>query len=193
MAAGVVYAQLKRIENAMPNVNCLQYATRGDNNVQIPAGTWDTAGWKDYLAQPVTGPNFPCARNWATLALAVRKLNLTTTGWKVPAITGVVKTATIIRADGLALVRHLANNNALNFTMCTSTAGAIPAANGTIVLGTYNSNGGPHYFTWGGAGWMGVANAADTIARTVTITGNSVFTQTILSGNKSGMIQGWFA
>ena len=175
----------------MPNVNCLQYATRGNDQTTIPANTFGTAvWWNNYIANPV---NQQTSQTWSTLALAVKRLVLATTGWKVPKTTGPVVSKGDLRTSGIDLLRHLAGNNALNWTKQSGTAGAIPDTDGVIVMGEFSNQGGVHYFARVEGAWMGVPGPNDTLARAVTVTGNSSFVQDITGGTRNGTISGWFS
>ncbi len=174
----------------MPNVNCLQYATKGNDVIIVPAGTWTSAGFINYLANPV---NEQISQTWSTLALAVKRLVTTQSGWRVPKSSGPIVPSETLRNSGVILLRILAGNDNLNWTKRSGISVAIPLTDGVIVMGEFNSGGGVHYFARKDGVWMGVPGPADTIAREVTVTGNSSFTQEITGGTKSGTVSGWFS
>lgn len=171
----------------MPNnVNCLQYATRGNNVVTVFDNTWNQVGWLNYLAE---SPNNPTVKHWSSLSLAVKKLVLASRNWPVP-VDGVlvVQSKIDLKDSGVNLLRHLASNDALNWTKAS---GKVPDKNGCIVMGNFNNGGGVHYFVRRDDEWKGVPGPTDAIPQTVAVNGTR-FTQNITGGSKSGAILGWF-
>ncbi len=172
--------------------NCLHYAARANQaNDSLPTGTWDLNGWKNYLANP---GNESTARNWISLASAVKKLNLTTSGWRVPnGNDNPIISSANLKTSGLALLNHISEET-LNFTKQSLTAGNIPLNNGTIVMGNFSSGGGVHYFVRKDDQWLGVDGPSGDTPKAVEVTGNSSFSQnTGGSSSKSGVILGWFS
>ena len=170
--------------------NCLHYAARANQASEgLPAGTWILSGWNDYLAN---SGNESTAENWVSLASAVKKLNLTTSGWRVPKTTGAIVSAGTLKSHGVALLNHI-SSSVLAFTKQSGTAGSIPVVNGTIVMGNFSSGGGVHYFVRIDGTWKGVDGPSGSDPKTVTVTGNSSFSQDTDGTAKSGTILGWFA
>lgn len=175
----------------MPNVNCLQYACRGDGVDSVPDGTWTSDGWKYYKADPSGGGT---AKHWSSLATAVRRLILTRTAFRIPnpadASKKISVSKTTVNASGIALLRTLSGKASGTWTAAGGTT-ALPTTDGTIVMGDFGA-GSPHFFVRSGDNWMGVPGASDTVGREVTTSGNR-FEQKLESGSdtKSGNILGW--
>lgn len=176
----------------MPNVNCLQYACRGDGVDTVPDGTWTSDGWKYYKADPSGGG---VAKHWSSLATAVRRLILARSPARIPKLGGkpdekVSISAIVLKTSGISLLKLLSGKASGTWTAAGGTT-ALPTTDGTIVMGDFGG-GSPHFFVRSGDSWMGVPGASDTVGREVTISGNR-FEQKLESGSdtKSGNILGW--
>jgi hypothetical protein len=174
-------------EDAMPNVNCLQYAALGNGNNTIPDGVWTSDGWITYASSAPGGGLRD--KNWSALPDALRALCMASTPWgKAPDSYSKTK----LHAYGVGLLEALTNRDGIVFTrQHPGYPQKIPATDGIIVMGMYEKGGGVHYFTRNAGKWVGVPNMNDPYVYGV-LAAPRQFTQTTASGSKKGAVLGWF-